>query len=258
MMPLMSKFRTCLMFLLLLAPLAPVAAAAPEEIPLETAVRALETPFRGDAAANVAIRDFQGEFSQESRLTSLDRSQRGRGRVAVHFQRTAPGRPPVASFRWDYEEPTPQQIVSDGKDLWVYVPENRQVIHSEVDAARQGQPEDPMTFLTGLGNLSRDFHIAWATPGRDAEGNPVLALTPRRPSSLLQRLQVVVDRQALAAARQGKGSIFPLRAVTIVDPVGNTTEIVFSKVRVNRGVPSGLFRFEPPPGVEVVRPPVQK
>lgn len=241
-----------LALILLLAGWLPLPAGAEEEIPLETVVRAVESPFRADTPHKSAIRDFQGEFVQESRLASLDRTQHGRGRVAVQFERNVAGRPPAAKFRWDYEEPT-QHIISDGRNLWVYIPENRQVIHSEIETALD-RPDDPMTFLTGLGNLSRDFQIAWGSPARDAKGNFALALTPRRPSPLLQRLQVVVEREAAAAGRRGKGGSFPLHSVTVFDPVGNSTEIAFRNVRVNRGLAAGLFQFQPPPGVEVVRP----
>jgi len=78
--------------------------------------------------------------------------------------------------------------VSDGQTLWVYMPENNQVIQSNVDFTREAQAEDPMTFLTGLGNLTRDFSISWAEPNRDHEGNYVLQLRPRRVSAPSQAM----------------------------------------------------------------------
>jgi outer membrane lipoprotein carrier protein len=56
-----------------------------------------------------------------------------------------------------------------------------------------------MTFLTGLGNLSRDFNINWAVPNYDVEGNHVLELRPKRVSSLINRMLIVVDRYAVEA-----------------------------------------------------------
>ncbi|MBE0595917.1 MAG: outer membrane lipoprotein carrier protein LolA, partial [Desulfuromonadales bacterium] len=197
--------------LLLLGP----AAAWTESTPagLNEVVRALEGPFRPGAARGSAIVDFEADFFQESRLASLDRGQQGQGRVAVRFDRRDPQQSPLAKFRWDYQQPTTQQIVSNGSTLWFYLPENRQVIESDFDQAAQ-RPDDPMVFLTGLGNLSRDFLINWGSPDRDREGNPVIELRPRRPSPLMEKLVVVVGRQAVGDQRQS-AMVFPIVSTTV-------------------------------------------
>jgi outer membrane lipoprotein-sorting protein len=41
----------------------------------------------------------------------------------------------------------------------------------------------------------------------------------------------------------------------VTDPLGTTTRIQFSNERRNQTLEPKLFRFEPPPGVDVVRPP---
>lgn len=237
------------------------AAAHKENISLNEVIQALENPFKVDAirsrgTGQSAIFDFQGDFFQESRIVSLDRIQRGRGRVWVEFDRSFSNRVPLTKFRWDYDQPTEQEIVSDGRTLWVYLPENNQVIQSDIEFTSRARADDPMTFLTGLGNLSRDFLITWASPNRDVEGNYILALRPRRSSSLIQRLLIVVDRDAVFALSRGGGTgdIFPILSTTVVDPSGNTTIIEFSDIRVNRGIPDSTFRFAIPAGVEVIRP----
>lgn len=242
--------RLILSFALLCLAAAP--ALAKEAAPgLSTVVKALEAPFQPGAGA-AAISDFQADFFQQSRLASLDRLQRGRGQVVVKFDRSRAGRVPTAKFRWDYDQPTEQEIVSDGRTMWVYLPENRQVIRSEIDQVGQARPDDPITFLTGLGNLSRDFLITWAEPNRDPQGNWILELRPRRPSPLIQKLLVVVDKDALGG-RKGR-DVFPIRSTNVIDPSGNSTIIEFANVRVNRGVPDSRFDFILPAGVEVIRP----
>lgn len=235
---------------------APRPAGARELIGLSDVVKALEEPFRVNTPAPSAIADFQADFFQESRVASLDRVQRGRGRVTVKFDRARTDRVPRALFRWEYDQPTTQEIVSNGQTMWVYLPENRQVIQSNIEITSQTRPDDPLTFLTGLGNLSRDFLITWASPNQDVEGNYVLELRPRRPSALLQRLLVVVDRDAVfELTRRGQtGAVFPILSTTAIDPSDNSTIIEFSGVRVNRGVSSSFFDFILPAGVEVVRP----
>lgn len=233
-----------------------LALARGESIGMSQVIRAIEDPFKADAPADIAIGDFEADFFQESRIASLDRVQRGRGRVMVKFDHTRGDRVPKALFRWEYDQPTTQEIVSDGRTIWVYLPDNRQVIQSDIELAAQSRPDDPVTFLTGLGNLSRDFLIGWAEPNQDIEGNYVLELRPRRVSPMIQRLLLVVNRDSVIPTGRPAtfGDVFPLLSSTVFDPSGNTTIIEFSGARVNRGIPDSLFRFMPPAGVEVIRP----
>ena len=168
-------------------------------VPLNDVIRTLETPFQTETAKELRIYDYSADFFQESKIASLDRLQRANGRVEVSFDYQRPQTVPDVMFRWQYEQPTTQEIVSDGKTLWVYLPENNQVIQSDIEMINKSRQNDPMTFLTGLGNLSRDFQISWATPNTDIDGNYVLNLTPRRVSSLINRLVIVVDRFAVEA-----------------------------------------------------------
>ena len=164
---------------------------------LSDVIRTLETPFQTETAKELRIYDYSADFFQESKIASLDRLQRANGRVEVSFNYQRPQTVPEVMFRWQYDQPTTQEIVSDGKTLWVYLPENNQVIQSDIEMVNKSRQNDPMTFLTGLGNLSRDFQILWATPNTDIDGNYVLKLTPRRVSSLINHLIIVVDRFAV-------------------------------------------------------------
>ncbi|MEJ2199866.1 MAG: outer membrane lipoprotein carrier protein LolA [Desulfuromonadaceae bacterium] len=243
-------------FVLLLGCLLGVSPAAAETVTLEQVVGALEGPFQAQASAAVAIHDFAAGVSQRSTIQSLDRIQRAEGRVQVRFEGQTGEASARVLFRWEYTEPTAQEFVSDGVSLFAYVPENRQVIQSDVQTQSAVGSDNPIAFLTGLGHLSRDFQVAWAEPQEDAEGNFILELSPRRPSPLLERLVVVVNRDAVvpAASQVASGSSFPLRSTTILDPNGNTTVIEFRDVQVNSGIPDAVFHFDVPAGVQVIRP----
>lgn len=160
---------------------------------LRDVIEALESPFR-----DRQIKDYSADFFQESRIASLDRLQRARGQVSVRFSYRS-NQVPLVMFHWEYQEPTRQEIVSDGKTLWVYLPENNQVIQSDIEMVSQARENDPMTFLTGLGNLSRDFLISYAEPNRDPRGNYILNLRPRRTTALINRMVIVVNRDAVEA-----------------------------------------------------------
>jgi len=234
---------------------------------LNDVVSALEAPFKADASSGAgttptAIADFQADFAQLSRIASLDRTQRGSGEVVFKFDRNGSGSVPRAKFRWEYKQPTIQEIISDGTTIWVYLPENAQVIRSDIGPSSRANGSDPVTFLADLGNLSHDFAIGWASPKSDGKGNYVLELTPRQPSSLIQRLVIVVDRDAVLSGgpsakpggRSEDSAIFPILSTTVYDPNGNSTLIEFSDLRVNIGLSDRVFEFSPPEGVEVIRP----
>jgi len=245
----LAKLPTLVLAVLLMtgaaAPAAPAAA-------LNDVLRALERPFQTATPAGARINDYRADFAQEARIASLDRVQRARGRVSVRFDHRRAGQEPVVQFHWQYTEPSPQQLISDGKTLWVYLPENNQVIISKLDPATTPRENDPMAFLTGLGNLTRDFEVSFAAPERDNQGNYRLELRPRLPSALLERMVITVTRTAVESPRSG--AVFPIQSTTVYDQHGNSTSIEFAAVRVNQGLPQGEFSFTPPAGVEVVRP----
>lgn len=221
-------------------------------------INALEVPFRSSTPDAQAVHDIEADFTQESSIASLDRTQQGGGRVAMQFEHRGGDQVPLVKFRWDYVRPTRQEIVSDGRTMWVYIPDNNQVIESDISEVSEARAQDPLTFLTGLGNLSRDFLIRWASPNRDKDGNYVLRLTPRNTTTMFRELEVTVDRRAVIDyTRSGvTGRDFPIRSTTAIDPNGNRTVITFDRdtLRLNRGVSDLEFRFVIPAGVDVVRP----
>jgi outer membrane lipoprotein carrier protein len=282
---------------LLLASLLAVVTTPARAAGLNEVIDALEAPFRSTTVAEKRIRDYTADFFQQSRIASLDREQRARGEVKVLFdhrgeerglERDAERRVATVMFHWQYEEPTRQELVSDGKTMWVYLPENNQVIQSDIGLVSKARENDPMTFLTGLGQLSRDFQINFATPNRDVEGNYILELRPRRTTTLFNRMVIVVNRYAVdivaaedkTAAQEPRSKFekelsklappkpapgeafgsrrrsddFPMLSTTVYDQNGNSTLIEFSNIRYNVGLAPGSFRFMLPAGVEVVRP----
>ena len=248
---------TILILLLLLFP----GVCSAVNIRLNDVADALQNPFKTDVVKargtdKSGIFDFQSEFFQESQIAAIERIQRGRGNVSFRFDYQRGHQVPLAMFRWEYQEPTRQEVVSNSQTMWVYLPENRQVILSDIQQATQQRSDNPMTFLTGLGNLSRDFSVRWGVPDTDQSGNYILELRPRRVSSLIQSLKIVVDRRAVADFVENNqvGNYFPILATTVLDPANNSTTIEFSNVGFNRGLSPGYFEFILPAGVEVVRP----
>ncbi|UFS71569.1 outer membrane lipoprotein carrier protein LolA [Geomonas sp. RF6] len=218
-----------------------LAAATSFGADLSQVVRALEQGYG-------SLNDLQADFSQRSTLATMKREEKGGGEVFIKMARSG------AMFRFNYTKPK-QQIVSNGKTVWYYLPENKQVMVMEVSHLFEGGNSVALNYLTGMGHISRDFTAAFASQPRDKNGNYVLDLTPKKPTPAMTKLQLTVQGEAVDRfVAEGRAGVpFPIVSSVVYDQMGNTTRIEFSKVKTNRGVSSEKFTFKIPAGVEVVK-----
>jgi len=193
-----------------------------------------------------SLNDLQAAFSQKTFLASVKREQKGNGTLSIKKKSKGP-----AMFRFDYKK----LIVSDGSTVWYYLPENKQVMVSDLKSLLEGGQGITLNYLTGIGRISRDFTITPLNGGRDAKGNYLLELIPKTPSQNLAKLEMTVSAEDVSIfLKKGKiRNTFPILTSVIYDQLGTKTTIGFSNVRVNRGLPASLFQFEIPAGMEVLR-----
>ncbi|HEY2149393.1 MAG TPA: outer membrane lipoprotein carrier protein LolA, partial [Vicinamibacterales bacterium] len=92
------------------------------------------------------IRDFSADFTHAYEGGVLHKTITETGHLFVK----KPGK-----MRWDYSAPDQKQFVSDGVKMYSYIPEDKQVIVASVPAGDEATT--PTLFLTGKGNLARDF-----------------------------------------------------------------------------------------------------
>lgn len=232
--------KTIATVLLLLA--IPIGAAA-RQATLKEVTGALEKGYSD-------LQDVQADFSQKTTLAAINRDQKGQGEVFLKRPASA-----NAMFRFDYTKPK-QQIISNGKQVWFYTPENKQVMISSVAAMFAGGNSIALTYLTGLGNVSRDFNIAFAGDILDKNGNYQLELTPKNSSAVLARLQLSISAAAVEQylANGEVKNIFPIVSSVVHDAAGNRTRIDYNRPKVNKGLGNGKFNFKVPEGVEVIKP----
>lgn len=180
------------------------------------------------AALTRGLKGLDGEFVQRVYDPDGALREQSRGSVALAAPR---------QFRWEYREPFAQLILADGDRVWVYDPDLEQVT-----VRRQGLEEqnNPLAALTDPAELERRFQV---TEAGERDGLQWLALTPRQPASgQLDTAWLGLDGANLARMR-------------LDDQLGQRTEIEFSNWRRNPEFAPGTFRFEPPPGVDVVGEP---
>ena len=224
----MTRALTLVVALLFLAGLAGVAAA---QTPAPAGAMSLDDAVRGLETAYGKITDLKAEFDQTAFNKSLNQSIPAKG--VVYLKKGG-------KLRWEYADPTPQQIVSDGKTLWIYTPALRQV---NVGTAPEALAGPAGSFLAGLGKLREHFNVRFLNPAqpKDAEGNVVLDLTPKQPLPTLSRLILALEP-----------SRWELRKAVVYDQFENMVTMRFTKLVVNGGLSDRLFTFVPPPGVATV------
>lgn len=217
--------------------------AADKPASLKDVVGALEKGYAG-------LQDVHADFSQRTLIAGVGREQKGSGEVFLKRPASS-----TAMFRFDYTKPK-QQIVSNGRQVWFYLPENRQVMVSSVADMFKGGNAIALSYLTGLGHVSRDFTVSFAKEQRDKNGDYQLELIPKKPTPVLVRLQLTVSAETVDRfLRQGNvQDLFPVRASVVHDAGGNQTRIDYSHVRVNKGIDNDRFNFKTPAGVVVVKP----
>lgn len=229
--------------LLFLAMAARPPLAAEKAVALKDVVAALEKGY-------ATLQDVQADFSQKTVIAAIKKEQLGSGVVLLKRPAST-----TAMFRFNYTKPK-QQIVSNGKQVWFYLPENRQVMVSQVSEMFKGGNNIALSYLTGLGHVSRDFTIAFAREQRDKGGNYQLELVPKKPSPVLAKLQLTVSAEAVEHFLQDGAvrDIFPIVSSVVFDATGNETRIDYSRAKVNKGIDNGKFSFKIPEGVEVIKP----
>ncbi len=196
-----------------------------------------------------SVEDMQANFSQKTYIGSLKREEKGGGELLLRK-----GDSGSAMFLFNYTKPK-QQIISNGKTVWYYLPENRQVIMTDAAKLFAGGNAIALSYLTGLGNLSEDFNIKFARDASDKKGNYILELVPKKNSQAVSKLQLTVSTGAVEKYLSGRATEagFPVLASVLHDQMGNRTTIEYSNIRVNRGLGRERFSFKVPAGVEVIK-----
>ena len=172
-----------------------------------------------------ALKTLSADFVQVVRGRDGQISSRATGTLSL----SRPDR-----FRWDYRTPYVQVIVGDGRKLWLYDSDLAQVT---VRPLESGLGSTPAMLLSGAGKVGEAF----AAAGVETKGDWTWCrLTPQQDGSDFEQV-------SLAFTRGGE-----LAAMELRDKLGQATVIEFGAVKRNVPLDDKLFRFEPPPGADVI------
>ncbi len=191
---------------------------------LDNYIRQFEASYRD-------VRTLRASFTQE--YSEWDRNRVESGDVYL-----ARG----GKMRWEYEKPEPKLFLSDGKDVLLYVPSQKQLTRTPIKES--GDVRVPFEILVSHLNLRRAFsRIEFADSVQPVEpGDRVLRAYPKHGYEEVYR-DVVVE---LTPA-------FDIRRLAVSYPDGTSMTFTFDHISRNVAVQPSMFELTPPEGTEVIQ-----
>ncbi|MCK5543356.1 MAG: outer membrane lipoprotein carrier protein LolA [Desulfobacterales bacterium] len=125
--------------------------------------------------------DFRADFSQVSKLKVLEIDEAASGKAMFSH----PGK-----MKWEYLEPQQHQIITNGKMLWIYRPDQNQVIIGDAQAFfKQGAGG---AFLSDISIIKEKYIISIK---ENTESNFVLNLIPKVKTPEIQSILIIVSKK---------------------------------------------------------------
>jgi outer membrane lipoprotein carrier protein len=173
-----------------------------------------------------SLDSFRADFKQQLKNAASGEIEEREGSIAYE----KPG-----LIRWETVRPEPEVLVVGQEAVWNYFPKDELAIKSPVEQVLGSKTM--LRFISGKARLDEDFWIE--DEGREA-GLLKLGLTPKNPEPSLVRATVWVDPET-----------YLLRSILLIDFYGNANKLGLDNLVLDPKLPSGLFSFTPPEGVEV-------
>ncbi len=135
-------------------------------------------------------------------------------------------------FAWIYQQPYEQQIIADGKELWVY---DVDLDQATVKPMETGLATAPIMVLMNKQKVETQFDV-------NAVGQRKylywVELTPKKSDMEYSTVYIGLENDVI-------------KAMELRDPFGQSTQIVFENLRTNMIFDPKVFKFDPPAGVDV-------
>jgi len=180
------------------------------------------------------LRSLQAEFAEVYRGPGTERTEAGTLWLAKGGLKK-PGK-----MRWEYRSPKEKLLVSDGRDAWFYVPDDRQA--RKTAASKLDEIRSPLAFLLGKSKLEKELQGLSLAPDVAplTAGDTVLRGVPRAMADRVSEILLEVTPQ------------HQITRLVIDEVDGSTTDYRFSDSKENVEIPAGRFEFAPPAGTEIV------
>lgn len=175
-------------------------------------------------AFNASTKTATARFEQQVH----DRAGKVIERASGAFSFARPGK-----FRWTYDKPHRQVLVSDGARLYIHDPDLNQVTVKRIDRAISSTPA---ALLAGRNDITTLFTLRDAG---SAEGLNWVEATPKAQDTGFERVRLGLQGRTLAA-------------MELQDQLGGRTMLRFTDLKPNAPLTAEAFTFVPPKGADVI------
>jgi outer membrane lipoprotein carrier protein len=138
-------------------------------------------------------------------------------------------------MRWEYSTPAGKLFISDGKDVYLYLPDSRRVEHSKFKESDDFRA--PLAFLLGKLNFYKEFR---SFNLRSEGENYWIDAVPNSDNLPYTRVEFLITPDA------------QIRRLRVIGQDQSVMAFDFDREKLNLNLDPKSFSFRPPPGVEVV------
>ncbi|MBN1574457.1 MAG: outer membrane lipoprotein carrier protein LolA [Deltaproteobacteria bacterium] len=182
------------------------------------------------------IIDFSAKFNQvtEAKFLGAPAIQNGE----VFFKKPGKFRKHIGSIA---DDTFSEDLITNGKTLWYYRPNEKQVII--YDSGEALENEFFLPFLFGEGKLTENFEVAMKeSTMKEAKNSYLMALVPKEPDTGVEWILLVIDKDT-----------FLIKQMNIYSVTKSVIRIAFEDIKINQGLSDSFFNFQVPSGVEIIR-----
>lgn len=137
-----------------------------------------------------------------------------------------------AQFRWHYVEPIEQLIVADGDNVWVYDEDLEQVT-----VKAQDNELNPIYVIINDEKSQQHYNIRYEQKSGELDW---ISLTPKNRSEEVKSVWLALADDVV-------------KQIKVHNNFDQTMVFEFSEIKRNPELTDGLFQFEPPAGVDVIK-----
>ncbi len=135
-------------------------------------------------------------------------------------------------LRMDIKKPEAQQIVCDGKSLWLYLEKDKQVIRTNI--------EETKDFLVLLNPFDK-LLTGKVKNSCKTNGNHQCWLDIPEFKDLFKEVKIIVDKKT-----------YEITGIDVVDLDDNSSEYSFTKIKTNSGIKDDRFKFVVPKNAKLI------
>ncbi|MBW1615157.1 MAG: outer membrane lipoprotein chaperone LolA [Deltaproteobacteria bacterium] len=174
-------------------------------------------------------RAFSASFIQTTTLKSMDMTDTASGYIIF--------KPPY-KMRWKYYTPEVQEVISDGKTLWIHNEKDNQVTTGNAeDFFKNGRGG---SFLTDIKNLRKNFEIS--SEGKVKNNVYRFKLLPSKENADISSVYLLISSASL-----------DIVGISTYNAYDDENVLEFKNLKLLNDIPNSEFDFKIPKGAEVIR-----